>query len=273
MIKLTLIIIVFFLGLYFIIYNCKIPSIETFKNDSDEVKKGCPNMLVERDNNYFLYNSRLAIVPGVNPIQFKSLEEYVEFLEWQRGLGINCPVLQLQYSTDPQNNGVYKIKPNIFENQGGLPNTSTDDNAPKALYSNDRSEIFDANMDDPKFNQGHIGYDPQNQYIGLDTPIDKIADKGTKSASAMDTNWGGAAYTKKQIDKGAFVGDYVSKPGISLSPLASSQPSSLSAQASSLSISSMAEPPSSTLSTVSTTSSTTTSTPLTSTFIGQSSSA
>ena len=62
--------------------------------------KRCPNMLVQIDKNYFLYNSNLAKIPGVNPIRFNNLEEYVEFLDWQKSQGINCPVLYLQKTYD-----------------------------------------------------------------------------------------------------------------------------------------------------------------------------
>lgn len=213
MIKIILILIVFMLGLYFITNNCYTFK-EPYSNSQDNPENRCPNMLIERENNYYLYNNKLAIVPGVNPIQFKTLEEYVEFIEWQRGQGINCPVIQLQYSTDPQNNALYKVKPNIFDSQGGLPDTNSKDNTPQGLYSNDRSEIFDANMDDPPFNQGRVGYDPMNQYIGLDTPIDDIQATGAKSPNPMDTNWGGAAYTQQAIDSGQFVGSYVTKPSV-----------------------------------------------------------
>jgi len=34
----------------------------------------CPNMLIEKDGKIYLYNTRLANVPGVNPIQFNNLE-------------------------------------------------------------------------------------------------------------------------------------------------------------------------------------------------------
>jgi len=209
MIKNILIVFVFVLGLYFVVSQSK-TSAEGYENKEKE-KNDCPNMLIERDNNYFLYNSSLAVVPGVNPIQFKTLEEYTEFIEWQRGQGINCPVLQLQYSTDPQNNEVYKIKPNIFENQGGLPNANSkyglmlNESAPKGLYSNDRSEIFDANRDDPPYNQGGApGFDPENQYVGLETPIDDIGNQKTKFADAMNSDWKGAAYTQKLIKSGTF---------------------------------------------------------------------
>lgn len=221
MIKIILIVLVFLLGLYFVMFQSKI-SLEGYKNKEKETNK-CPNMLIERDNNYFLYNSSLAVVPGVNPIQFKTLEEYTEFVEWQRGQGINCPVLQLQYSTDPQNNEVYKIKPNIFENQGGLPNQGSEyglmlnENSPQGLYSNDRSELFDANQDDPPYNQGGPpGFDGENQYIGLKTPIDNIGSQETKYADAMNSNWKGTAYTQNLINTGQFSTDEVSKTGSSI---------------------------------------------------------
>ena len=73
-------------------------------------------------------------------------------------------------------------------------------------------------MDDPPFNQGRVGFDPKNQYIGLDTPLDQIKDAGTKSANPMDTNWGGAAYTQNLIDNDTYVGRYVTKPSIISSP-------------------------------------------------------
>ena len=210
MIKIIIALIVFALGLYFIAMTCKTPTIENFtgkddtsKDDTSKDDTRCPNMLIEREGKYFLYNSKMAVVPGVNPIQFNNLEEYTEFLEWQRGQGINCPVLQLQYSTDPQNNEIYQIKPNIFDNQGGLPNTTaTSDLQPQPLMSPNISNVFDANRDDPPYNQDPttFGYDPQNQYIGLKTPIDQIGFQGTKTPNPMDTNWGGIKYTQKSLD-------------------------------------------------------------------------
>ena len=51
-----------------------------------------------------------------------------------------------------------------------------------------------------EFNKGTIGFDPQNQYIGLKTPIDQIGFQGTKSPNPMDTNWGGIKYTQKSLE-------------------------------------------------------------------------
>ena len=95
------------------------------------------------------------------------------------------------------NNPISKIKPNIFDNQGGLPDT----NRPEPLLSTDITGIFDANRDDPPYNQGSsYGFDPKNQYIGLHTPIDHIGFQGAKSPNPMDTNWGGIKYTQKTLE-------------------------------------------------------------------------
>ena len=55
----------------------------------DNISKHCPNMLIEKDGRYALFNNDLAYVPGVNPIEFSSLDEYSEFLDWQKSQNIN----------------------------------------------------------------------------------------------------------------------------------------------------------------------------------------
>jgi hypothetical protein len=52
-------------------------------------------------------------------------------------------------------------------------------------------------------------FDPLNQYIGDYTPLDAMFhDTENKySDSAMDTNWGGSAYTEKDIAEGKYAGD------------------------------------------------------------------
>jgi len=84
----------------------------------------CPNMLIQKGSFYYLYNTKLAEVPGVNPIIFNNLEEYVEFLDWQRSQGIRCPVLYLQETYDSQGNMTYKVRPGVTDIQGGLPPTT-----------------------------------------------------------------------------------------------------------------------------------------------------
>jgi len=130
-------IILFLAGLYFYIkhnYIIQESSYEGMENNdnndnNDKIKtdgKGCPDILVQEGSKFYLYNSKVVKVPGVNPIVFNNLEDYVEFIEWQRSQNINCPVLFLQQTLDAQGNSVYKIRPSPTNLQGGLPpNTVT----------------------------------------------------------------------------------------------------------------------------------------------------
>ena len=58
----------------------------------------CPNVLIQDGKKLLLVNKKKATIPGVNPILFENLEEYTEYLKWQRKQGIVCPVLYFQGS-------------------------------------------------------------------------------------------------------------------------------------------------------------------------------
>jgi hypothetical protein len=115
--------------------------IEGFENGDDvgipsmPGESRCPNMLIQKGTTLFLYNTKVAAVPGVNPIRFENLEEYVEFMDWLRGNGIKCPVLFLQHSVSTQGESIYSIRPSPTEPQGGLcPSIAT----PPQLNANTR---------------------------------------------------------------------------------------------------------------------------------------
>ena len=122
MYKLLVIGLIFLLGFYFIY---KSNDVETFTNSEDsfttKIDGKCPDVLIQKGAAFFLYNSKRANVPGVNPIRFDNLEEYVEFTEWQRSQGILCPVLYLQHAYDAQGEPVYKARPSPTNLQGGQP--------------------------------------------------------------------------------------------------------------------------------------------------------
>ena len=203
-VKLAIIIVVFLLGLYFI---CRPDVIEGFDNNS--MKYRCPNILIQKGTKFYLYNSKLANVPGVNPITFNNLEDYTEFMDWQRSQGIRCPVLYLQESYDAQGNPVYNARPTPNNLQGGLPPVP-----PGGKVSQPITKLFDAGRDDPPYNQNsYPAYDQQDQYIGLNTPLDQMFhETGSKvSPNPMDDNWGGQVYTQKLIDQGYYEGDEVTK--------------------------------------------------------------
>jgi hypothetical protein len=195
--KLVTTLIVFLLGLYFI---TSYKNIEGF--DLNPPPR-CPTVLLQKGPTFYLYNSHTARIPGVNPLQFNSLEEYVEFTQWQRSQGIICPILYLQQVYDMQGNPVYKARPSPFNMQGGLPDLAPAYNVPRP------AKLIDANQDNrPPFNKNsYPGFDPENQYIGLDTPLDKMfhdmSGPRGESPNAMDSNWS-SAYTKKLLDQNYY---------------------------------------------------------------------
>ena len=111
----VLFIIIYFTGLIFYLKSINPTFVKKLMNED------CPNILIQRDKTFYLYNSKLEKIPGVNPIEFKNLEDYVEYLNWQKEKGIKCPVLYLQKTYDAQSNDVYKIRPSVTELKGGLP--------------------------------------------------------------------------------------------------------------------------------------------------------
>jgi hypothetical protein len=83
----------------------------------------CPDLLIQEGSRILLYNSRRANIPGVNPISFDNLEDYAEFMDWQRSQNIHCPVLYLQQSFNAQGESVFVHRPNIMDPEGGLQPT------------------------------------------------------------------------------------------------------------------------------------------------------
>lgn len=212
-----LIILVFFIGLYFYA-RCADPKYaEGFANQNSSPR--CPNLLIQKDSRFYLYNSKLAQVPGVNPIEFNNLEEYTEFLDWQRSQGIRCPVLYLQATYDAQGNQVYKARPSVSDPQAGLPPSSAApigiaSQVPPMLESQPGDELLnpnptllvDAARNDPPYNRdSYPGYDQTSYYVGTTTPLDKMNyESAPVSPDPMDPNWGGQEYTQSLIDKGYY---------------------------------------------------------------------
>ena len=78
--KVLLIIVIFLLGLYFCLNYSSEDVKEGFKKkDSPR----CANVLYQDGEKINLLNTGLARIPGVNPLVFNNLDEYVEFTKWQ----------------------------------------------------------------------------------------------------------------------------------------------------------------------------------------------
>ncbi len=209
MLKIISILVVFILGLYFTCNYSSKDIIEGF----DVSKNSCPNILIQKGKELYLHNSRMAKIPGVNPIKFENLEEYVEFLDWQRSQNIKCPVLFLQHSYDAQGKSIYKFRPSPTDLQGGLPPVLTygsDSQAiPLSAQRPPQTKLVDASRDDPPYNtNSYPGYDPINLYQGEYTPLDKMFHEqetsGSTSTNPMDVNWGGVSYSEEAVKQGLY---------------------------------------------------------------------
>ena len=194
---LLLIIIAFLAGIYFCAKYSNPQQLEGLTNNKET--KRCPNILIQVDSKFYLYNSKVAKVPGVNPIEFNNLEEYVEFLDWQKSQGIRCPVLYLQRTYDAQGEQVYKIRPGVTDLQGGLP--------PSPPFPN-VTKLVDATRNDKPYNvNSYPAYDQTDYYVGTTTPLDVMNyAQNTQGCSPnqMDSNWCGAEYTQSLVDKGYY---------------------------------------------------------------------
>ena len=179
MLKISIIIFVFLLGLYFCATFTHNDFIETFV--SENKNKDCPDLLIQKGTNIYLYNSKVAYVPGVNPLKFNNLEEYTEYVEWQRSKGLSCPVLFLQHSYDAQNNSKYDLRPSPFNLEGGL-----------------NVHAADKVIKDPAIN---------TKILAFNDIYDDIRDTTKKislTANPMDTNWGGVKFSRKMVKDGYF---------------------------------------------------------------------
>jgi hypothetical protein len=188
----------------------------------------CPNLLIQKGKQYYLYNTKLKEVPGVNPIVFNDLKEYTTFLDWQKNEGITCPVLYLQQSYNSQGESEYKIRPNTTEPQGGLPVisssqlmsssqlTSTNNNQLSSIYSSQLNPISSSQdnstliIPQPSFSNKNPPYPKEenpNEYYLWKSP--KSSSVINKYADPMSKYWKGASYTQNKIDKGYYSGNEV----------------------------------------------------------------
>ena len=212
-----LLILVFLIGMYFYAKNGDSGSDEGFTNNPSTGPR-CPNLLIQKGSRFYLYNSKLAQVPGVNPVEFDNLEDYTEFLDWQRSQNIRCPVLYLQETYDAQGNPVYKVRPSVSEPQAGLPpsiassigdiiSESTLGN-PNALAYPNPTLLVDSTRNDPPYNKNsYPAYDESSYYVGTTTPLDTMdmaQEKSNVSPNPMDPNWGGSEYTEKLVKQGYY---------------------------------------------------------------------
>ena len=165
-IKTIFISLLFILGIYFIVKSI-LKERELYENFEGSSENECPNVLIEENNKIYLYNTKKTKIPGVNPIVFNTLENYVEFLEFQRDKNIRCPVLKLRKTNNTQGDIMYKIK-----DVTPIDQIRTPDNVQVTAPV---QKMIDATRDDPPYNNNsYPGFDKKNAYIGVNVPLDKM---------------------------------------------------------------------------------------------------
>jgi hypothetical protein len=204
--------VLFSMGAYFVLNYSSADFKEALTMSKNTTSnKNCPNVLVQKGSKIYLYNSSKHMVPGVNPVTFNNLEEYVQFTEWQRSVGFLCPVLYLQHTENAQGEIVYKIRPSPTDLQGGLPPVTNPNGMPPPRKH--ITKLLDASRDDAPFNvNSYPGYDASNMDQGEFTPdmmLDYIQQSTGLSPNPMDTNWGGSDFTQSLIDAGYYADNNV----------------------------------------------------------------
>ena len=196
--KLITIIVAFSIGLFFCLRYKSEDLLENFEGIGQ-----CPNMLVKKGKELHLINTKKALIPGVNPIKFNSLEDYAEYVEWSKKVGIKCPILYYEQTYNTQNERGFRLLDDPLNPSAGLPS-----NPPATRQPAPTQMLTDANRDDPPYNENNFsGFDADNQYIGVKTPLDNITlQQENGSLSTMDSNWVGGKCTQNAINAGKFEG-------------------------------------------------------------------
>lgn len=166
--KSVIAIIIFIIGIAFVCNNNGSKIYEGFGNDD------CPDLLIQKGQELHLMYSKRAEVPGVNPIKFDNLEEYVEFVKWQRAKGIYCPVLYFQQTYDAQNKLGYRMLPDPIEKQAGLSSF-----APCIDGGKERGQGAGK--------QDYTGFDSLVRFAKTNAPLTEVEVRN----DAMRPNWDG----------------------------------------------------------------------------------
>jgi hypothetical protein len=194
--KEQLIVLGFMAGLIFCATYTNKGLLEGFDGPRKTDASDCPNLLVKKGNKLMLLNNRKARIPGINPIFFDNLEDYTEFVKWQRSQNINCPVLYFNEMQDTQGNTNYRMLNAPSDPQAGLPSYGQ------------ATEVPDS-MDHKPFNQTkYHGYDPNNQNSGIYNSMDKAFNTPGKTANAMEVNWAGAESSRRMVKSGKYDKDF-----------------------------------------------------------------
>ena len=208
------VIIVFLFGLYLYsnnildkIFGKSKKSVQLIKpkNVENKQKPTCPRVLVRRGEKVYMYNS--TNINQEMPTIFNTLDEYVMYVEQQKSIGNNCPVLYLQEENDIQGRDILIVRPNPFRQPDAQVPEGFENPVP-IIDANQESQVYNTNQ--------YPGFDPIGLQVGVYNKLDQIHDSTQSQAqysdNPMDYNWGGVDYTEKAVDSGKYDENNVTKP-------------------------------------------------------------
>jgi hypothetical protein len=148
-------------------------------NYNKNKKEDCPDVLIQKGKYIYLMNKYKKAI-----VKFNNLDEYRKYYKSQQEQGKKCPELYLQKEYNIQGEAVFVNRKSPFEKEGGAPSISGLD-----LYNtNNNSLLVDSTRNNPPFNNNlYPGFDPMNQYIGLETPLDKMYNKDSSVPPILTT--------------------------------------------------------------------------------------
>jgi len=179
--------VIFLFGLYFCLNYTHKDLKENFENSPkkpNSIPADCPDLLVQKGSQLQLLNTKKATIPGVNPINFKDLGEYLEYAKWQQKTNGKCPVLYFQQTFNTQGERGYKRLEDPLIPGGGIVS--------ELLHHKDINvELDDAGRDQPPYNENQFAsFDNQDQNIGRETILDDKFITGG-GWNPMQSDWGG----------------------------------------------------------------------------------
>lgn len=212
MLWIVLLILLYIIGCYFYA-TTSLYSYEGFQNPDN-----CPNVLVQNGSRFYLYNTRKHEVPGVNPIVFETLEQYVDYTVYLKNSGQNCPVLYLQKLNNTQGEDVYKVRNDPQDPQGGIPPPPPPEQTPYEykMYMDNLAQTISQNLSVGEIrNINKLALTKSvlsTEPAGCERTPDNIKPLELQGLSAdpMENNWGGPEFTQALIDQGYYAGNEVS---------------------------------------------------------------
>jgi hypothetical protein len=179
-------------------------TVQSNTNKKTDTPELCPDLLIQRGPIFLLYNTKMPMVQGKNPLSFNSLDEYSAHFKSLNSTGKSCPPLFLQQENNAQGTDVYRIRPSPFNPFAGVPS----DSALVRAYDGKVMDDLDASRDNGYNQNMYPGFDPDNLFIGRITALDKVHESTENvkmSDNPMDSNWGGVLYTQAQVDSGKYI--------------------------------------------------------------------